>query len=157
MTDHNRRDPAIEEFLASVGTKLKRMPPARRAEELDELGQHLDLLVAGYRAQGRDQRSAVTAAIERFGHAEHIGRQLWSASRRSSRRTPLYYLAFWLGYGAIVLIANLALLAVIDAPPALSGQLGDHLRTAWIPAVVLPAVFVLHDLWRHRNTAKTGS
>lgn len=151
-TERAQRDAAIDSFLGSIGAQLRGMAPARREEELRELGQHLDLLVAGYRAQGLSERAAAAAAIDRFGRAEHLARELRAAARRPDRgSSPLYYLAFWLGYGAVIVLVHLAILAVIDAPLDLPERLGDRLRVAAWPAVILPAVFVLHDVWRRRR------
>lgn len=151
MAERNDRDPAVEAYLATVGGRLRRMPAAQRAEELRELGQHLDLLVAGYQAQGMARRAATEAAIERFGRAEHLGRELRSAARAGERRSAGYYLAFWVGYGIVVAVINLAVLAVIDAPLNLAERLGDRLWLVAPPALLAPAVFVLPALWRQRR------
>lgn len=158
MTEQDYQEPAIEEFLDSVATRLRRMPAAQRAEELRELGQHLDLLVAGARARGLSRQAAAEAAIERFGRAEHLGRELWAASRQGGEhRSMRYYVTFWLGYGAVVALVNLAVLALIDAPLNLADRLGDRLWTVALPALLIPAVFVLPALWRqHRSTTPSS-
>ncbi|HEX8630032.1 MAG TPA: hypothetical protein VF755_17890 [Catenuloplanes sp.] len=158
MTEQDYRDPAIDAFLASVATRLRGMPAARRAEELRELGQHLDLLVAGAQAQGLTRQAASQVAIERFGRAEHLGRELLAASRQGGEhRSPRYYLTFWLGYGVVVALVNLAILAVIDAPLNLADRLGDRLWTVALPALFTPAVFVLPAWWRQRRTTTASS
>lgn len=152
------REPMIDEFLGSVGARLRRLPPERRAEELRELGQHLDLLVAGYRTQGLSGPAAAAAAVDRFGRAEDLGRQLHAAARRPAPGTsPLYYLGFYLVYGATIVLVHLGIMAVIDAPLALPERLGDRLSTAAWPALLLPALFVVHDIRRRRRDAAAAS
>ena len=153
MTDQSRRDPAIDEFLEAVGARLRRMSAPRRAEELSELGPHLDLLAEAYRSRGLAPREAAAAAIERFGRAEDLGRELHTAHRPDRRSSPLYYLGFCLVYGAVIALVQLGVLALIDAPLELPERLGDRLRVAVWPAVLIPPLFVLHDLWRRRDTA----
>lgn len=153
VTDQTRRDPAIDEFLEAVGGRLRRIPPVRRAEELDELGQHLDLLVEGYRSRGLAPRAAAEAAIERFGRAEDLGRKLYAVHGSDRRSSPLYYLGFCLVYGAVIALVHLGIMAFIDAPLNLSERLGDRLSVAVWPAVLIPPMFVLHDIWRRRDTA----
>ncbi len=42
----------LDQYLKTVGARLKRLTPAQRAEELQEIRQHLEALIAGYVAQG---------------------------------------------------------------------------------------------------------
>ena len=153
MTDQPRRDPVIDEFLEAVGARLRRMSSVRRTEELSELGQHLDLLADAYRSRGLKPRAAAEAAIQRFGRAEDLGKELHTAHGSDRRSSPLYYLGFCLVYGAVIALIHLGMLALIDAPLDLSERLGDRLRAAAWPAVLIPALFVLHDVWRRRDTA----
>lgn len=152
VTEQARRDPAIDLFLESVGTRLRRMPPEHKADELRELGQHLDLLVAGHQTQGLTRQAAVAAAIERFGRAEDLGRELHAAAPRPARGTsPLYYVGFCLVYGVVIALVHLGVLALIDAPLNLPERLGERLSVAAWPALLLPPLFVLHDVWRRRR------
>jgi hypothetical protein len=157
MTEQLGRDPAVDTYLESVGGRLRRMPPERRAEELRELGQHLDLLVVGYRTQGLTPQAAAAAAVERFGRAEDLGRELHAAVHRPARGTsPLYYLGFCVIYGVVIAMVHLGVLAVIDAPLNLPDRLGDRLGVVAWPALLIPPLFVLHDVWRRRRDVATS-
>lgn len=152
-------DEQIQHFLARVRHEMRGMTEQRRAEELRELEQHLAMLVEGYRAEGLDERRAATAAIQRFGRAEQIGRGLRTADRRRrDQPSVLGYLGFYVVYAAAIVVINLLILAAIDAPLDLPQRFGDRLTQTGIPALLLPPLWIVADLVRHRRRgAKTPS
>ncbi len=46
-------NPRLERYLAAVEARLQPLSPPQRDEELRELRQHLDALIAGHRARPR--------------------------------------------------------------------------------------------------------
>ena len=76
----------VDAYLAGVARQLAALPADERDEELRELRQHLDALVAGYRATGLEPEAAARAAVERFGEPERIGRGLRKVADRYRRR-----------------------------------------------------------------------
>jgi len=61
------------------------MSPAARADERRELAAHLDALVAAHLELGRDEETAVRSALQEFGSADHLGRQLARSLKRGMR------------------------------------------------------------------------
>ncbi len=138
-----RHHHAVEAFLSQVDGRLRHLPAERRTAERDELAQHLDLLVAAYRARGMDEAQAARAAIERFGRAERIGADLAMAGRKTAE-----YVKFAIWYGAFIVGAYLALFWSMGDP------LPRHMP--WVigaNAVLLPAVFILADVRKRRRAA----
>jgi hypothetical protein len=76
-------DTTVNEYLAQLSARLKALPADRREEELREIRQHLDALVAGHVHRGKTEAEAVQAAIRQFGHAERIGAELGDACARA--------------------------------------------------------------------------
>jgi hypothetical protein len=142
-----RRHPTIEAFLAAVDAKLRALPKARRASERDELAQHLDLLVSAYKLRGLGEDEAVAAAIERFGRAERIGRDLYEAAW-DIPRSAAHYLKFYLAYGVAIVVTYLALFWSMGDP------MPRHLPLAIaMNALVLPAAFIFADVKKRRRAA----
>jgi hypothetical protein len=143
MPETNRHR-VVETFLAAVDDRLRRLQPARRAAERDELGQHLDLLVAAYRARGLDEDAAAAAALERFGRAERIAGDLADAWRRE--RKTAEYARFFVAYAGFIVVAYLALFwSMGDALPR-------HLP--WVialNALLLPSAFIYADARKRRK------
>jgi hypothetical protein len=148
MKNDARRHPAIEAFLATVEGKLRGLAPEARADERNELAQHLDLLAAAYQARGLDEAGAAAAALERFGHAERIGRDLHRASRCGDRPSPLDYLRFFLGYGGFIVVAYLALFWSMGdpMPRGLPWAIAAN-------ALLLPSAFIYSDMKKRRKAA----
>jgi uncharacterized membrane protein len=73
----------LEEYLNTLAVRLGKLPAAQREEELCEIRQHLELLVASHREQGRSEEEAIRLAISQFGRAEKIGHDLGQAGRKS--------------------------------------------------------------------------
>jgi hypothetical protein len=85
----------LDRYIKTVSARLKTLTPAQRDEELREIRQHLEALIAGYLAQGRSEDTATSEAIRQFGRAEQIGRELGSAwAQRQIRRLWPYAVAY---------------------------------------------------------------
>jgi len=77
----------LDRYVNTLSARLKKVPPAERNEELREIRQHLEALIAGYIAQGRSEEAATAEAIGQFGRADRLGRELGGAwARRQVRR-----------------------------------------------------------------------
>jgi hypothetical protein len=85
------RDPRIEAYLDQVVTQLpRRMSPACRLEHRAELAAHLEALVDAHIELGNDEETAALGALQRFGSAKELGRQLSREWKRSARlRAPV--------------------------------------------------------------------
>jgi hypothetical protein len=143
------RHRAIEAFLAQVDERLRLLPVARRASEREELAQHLDLLVASYRASGRDEAAAARAAVERFGRAERIGQELRGAWRREAD-APFDYARWFTGYIALIWIPYLGICWF-------SGDsMGLPVAFATGNMVLTPAIFYAADYKRRRSARAHG-
>ena len=141
----------VDRYLASVARRLTALPAARRDEDLRELRQHLDTLVTGYRAAGLDEQAAARAAVERFGHAERIGRGLRDVAR--PRRSVRWYAGFWLVFTAVQLAANLLVLLLAGEPSDLRDQPLQQLWPVLLFSVVGPVAFIFGDVRRRRRAA----
>jgi hypothetical protein len=131
-------NPQVDRYIATLGARLRSLSPARRAEELREVRQHLDALVAGHLARGLSEEEAVEAALRQFGHAEQIGQQLQGAleQRRAPRLWP--YLAVYL---ALVALIFGAFATANDQPTDFPQGFGSQL----LLALALPAgTFAIH-------------
>ncbi len=124
--------PRLEQYLAAVGARLRTLPPARRDEEVREIRQHLDALVAAHLARGQSPEEAVDVALRQFGHAEQIGRQLQGAWARP--RAPRLWP--WVGlYLSLVVLIYGAFATANDQPTDFPSHFGDQL----LLALALPA------------------
>ncbi|MBA3468505.1 MAG: hypothetical protein H0T53_02560 [Herpetosiphonaceae bacterium] len=142
----------IDQYIKTVSARLKRLTPAQRAEEIQEIRQHLEALIAGYVAQGRSEDEATGAAIRQFGRAEQIGRELGGAwALRQVRRLWPYAVAY---VSLVLLIFGFFALAndqPSDFPYGWANQL--------IMALVLPAGMFSMGLikyLRHRRALRRG-
>ena len=68
--------PHLESYLRRVENQLKNLSVEQRAEELRELGQHLQALVQEGQESGLSQSEAVQAALAQFGPYRRVGREL---------------------------------------------------------------------------------
>jgi uncharacterized membrane protein len=75
----------LEAYLNTFATRLGKLPGAQRDDELREIQQHLELLIASHREQGKSEEEAVRLAISQFGRAEKIGRDLSEANSKSNK------------------------------------------------------------------------
>ena len=85
-------DPRIEAYLNRIDRRLLSLPPERRSNELTELRSHLETLVRDHLLRGATHDEAVQGALEAFGKAETLGRDLARTGSRS-RRFPHVLLA----------------------------------------------------------------
>lgn len=68
--------PHIEKYLEQLKRQLKSLPPDQSAEEIREIGIHLQALVEEGREGGLCEDEAVRAAIAQFGSHRKVGREL---------------------------------------------------------------------------------
>jgi peptidoglycan/LPS O-acetylase OafA/YrhL len=124
-------DPRVEQYLQTIARQLGASDPARRDDELRELRQHLETLIAGHRARGLADNAAVETALHQFGHAEQLGRDL---GRITVRRAPRLWPVLCLYLGMVALIFGLFATAN-DKPTDFPATWGGQLALA----IVLPA------------------
>jgi hypothetical protein len=124
--------PRIDRYIETLGARLRSLSPAQRDEELREVRQHLDALVAGHNARGLSEEEAVEAALRQFGHAEQIGQQLQGALAPRRTAPLLPYVIFYL---ALVALAFGAFATANDQPTDFPRGFGPQL----LLALVLPA------------------
>jgi hypothetical protein len=145
-------DPRLEEFIALLGRRLAGLPRQVREEELDEVRLHLDALIEEYRSEGLSRDAAVTAAIDRFGSADRVGRGLASARRRRQVSGYLQMLVFMSVGGIPAYLATWAVLGgVLDAEPFRWSEALP--RALWL-VFTTTVVFVAFDLWRRRRRSR---
>lgn len=101
----------LDHYLATLDGRLKRLTPARRQEEMQEIRQHLEALAAGHRIAGLSEDEAAEAAIHQFGHAEQVGQELGKASQKQRIRS------LWLILIYIVTVALIFGIFVINDNP----------------------------------------
>lgn len=135
-------NPRIERYIATLGARLRSLSSAQRDEELSEVRQHLDALVAGHRARGLSEEEAVEAALHQFGHAEQIGQQLHRAW--AQRRVPRLWPAL-VGYVVLVALIFGAFATANDQPTDFPQGFGPQL----LLALVLPAGTLAIQLVRY--------
>lgn len=107
----------LENYLAEVAARLHSLPTARRNEELREIRAHLENAVQAYQELGDSEDDAAQAAVQRFGSANTIGRQMartWWRGRFIAFRESVSGLIVM----AAILLAlpNMLLHALIPAP-----------------------------------------
>ena len=122
----------MERYLSSVSSHLKDLPADERDEQLREMRQHLESLVAAHRASGLNQDEAVSAALNQFGDSQRIGSQLRHASKQ--HRLPNLWLYVGIYLSAVILTLGVFISAndkPTDFPYGLTNQI--------ILAMVLPA------------------
>jgi hypothetical protein len=140
------RHPAIETYLAEVDQRMLRLPEERRADEREELAQHLDLLVRACRARGMDGDAAARAAVDRLGRAGDIGAALERAARRK-HPTPMDYVRM----GGVYVAVWMATHAAVDyALFRLAGWPLDQLARAVSDAILVSAVLVYTNVRSRR-------
>jgi hypothetical protein len=67
-------------YLAQISFQLSYLPFWRRNEQLREIRQHLNTSIAAEVATGESEIAAINHAIEQFGPAELVGREIAAAS-----------------------------------------------------------------------------
>ena len=142
-------NPRLEQYLMTIAARMKTAPAKQRDEEVEEMRQHLEALVAGHIAQGRGEDAAVEAAIRQFGRAEQVGRGLertWQRNQPRSLWAPaLIYLVSALLIFGFFATAN-------DKPTDFPYDLGDQILLAIvIPCGVL--IKTVFDRWGTRRAS----
>ncbi|HEY8598974.1 MAG TPA: permease prefix domain 1-containing protein [Thermomicrobiales bacterium] len=125
-------NPQVTAYLDTVRQQLGSLSADRRDEEMREIRQHLELLIAAQRAQGFGEDAAAATALRQFGHAEQIGRQLQRAEM-NARQPRLWPLLLFYACSVVLIFGLLATAndKPTDFPASLAGQL--------VLALVLPA------------------
>ena len=86
----------LEEYLNAFALRLNKFSAAQREDQLREIRQHLEALVASHRKSGKSEEEAISLAIAQFGRAEKIGRDLNSSVSKSTMgRTATSLFAHW--------------------------------------------------------------
>lgn len=117
---------ALDDYLDRLGLELQ-ATPEEAAEVLREVRSHLELATLDAERRGNDESVSLARALERFGPAEHIGRELRQVHGRAT----------WQEAGLATL--PLLLFGLLDAAP--------H-APAWIaPLLLMLATFLG---WRAR-------
>jgi len=138
-------NPRLERYLSTIASRLRTVPAEQRDEQVEEMRQHLEALVAGHVALGCGEDDAVEAAIRQFGRAEQVGRGLnrtWQPSQPWSLWAPaLIYLVSVLLIFGFFATAN-------DKPTDFPHELGDQI----LMAIVLPCGVLIKTLVDHLGT-----
>jgi hypothetical protein len=92
-------DRRLDHYITTVSKRKRSLPAAQREEDLREVRQHLEALVAGHVMRGMSEAQAVDAALRQFGRAEQIGQDL-AVAQQPSR--PLWH--YLLMYACCVLL-----------------------------------------------------
>lgn len=79
-------DNELDKYLQSLAHELRRLPQERREEELREIRQHLEAIVARLMEGGLSEQEAVEATIAQFGAARTVGHELVRVAPRSESR-----------------------------------------------------------------------
>lgn len=135
----------LDHYLETIEARLQGLLPARRQEEMREIRQHLEALVAGHRIAGLSEEEAVAAAIRQFGHAEQVGQALNQASQQQRMR----YL--WLILIYILTVAvSFGIYVINDNPDTLFAKL---VMAFSLPATILAlgVAEVVQNYLRSRN------
>jgi hypothetical protein len=74
---------SLDDYLDQLGRELQ-APPEESAEILREIRSHLELAVLDMERNGRDRDARLARALERFGGAGHIGRELRQVHGRAT-------------------------------------------------------------------------
>lgn len=123
----NRR---LDDYITTLGRRLQGLSQTQREEDLHEVRQHLEALIAGHVQRGLSEAEAVDAALRQFGRAEQIGKDL-AAAQQPSR--PLWH--YLLMYAGCVLVIFLFFATANDKPTDFPYGWAEQL----VLALVLPA------------------
>ena len=137
----------LDRYIADLGARLRALPPAARDEELREVRQHLDALVAGHLAQGQSEEEAIEAALRQFGRAEQIGRQLLRAWEKN--RVPRLWLHA-VAYLFMVALIYGAFATANDQPTDFPRWVGTQI----LLALTLPAGTLVIQVVRYLRTRR---
>ena len=131
----------LPKYLEVLSHELRDLPEQRREEELCEVRQHLEAIVARLMDGGLSETEAVEAATAQFGAARKVGRELKMAGKKGEPWWRAW--AGAVGAGVLYLAANFYAIAV-TARMVTSARLGspEFYLALWIPQ----AVFVIAPL-----------
>jgi uncharacterized membrane protein len=125
---HSRQDSSrISAYLERVESQLTRLPSDRRRQQVEELRQHLDALIAQYEEVGVLPGEGVEAAIGQLGDPARLGRWLlreWRLTERKAageRHAPARY--------ALKALVWTSLFSFWFCDPLLA-----HVHSAWFPS-----------------------
>ena len=79
----------LDEYLATVETRLQSLSELERDEQMTELRQHLEALITARQRQGEGEEAATESAIRQFDQAQEVGADLSrSVWRMRLKRLP---------------------------------------------------------------------
>ena len=136
----------LDEYLNTVAGRIGSLLSAQREDELREIRQHLELLVASHREDGRSEEEAIGLAISQFGRAEKIGREL-SLADKKSRMKPTA-LSATIGCSVSMFIAYGFFSLINDKPTDFPYHQSDKL---WLAAVIALCGFSIRYLLEKRQ------
>lgn len=76
----------LEQYIETVETRLRALPPEQRNNEVEEIRQHLESMVAAHVELGYGEQEAVELSLTQFGKAERVGKDLNRVHLRNERR-----------------------------------------------------------------------
>ncbi|RYG72734.1 hypothetical protein EON80_03865, partial [bacterium] len=69
----------LETYLHQIESHLKGLSAHEKEQQLQEISQHLEILIAGQQVAGLSEAEAMQAAIRKFGDPAEIGRDIIEA------------------------------------------------------------------------------
>ena len=138
----------LEKYLSQIEKQLSTLPAEQRQGELREIRSHLEMMIEANVARGDDSNEAMMKALEQFGAAEKVGRELKHAKHIRCN----HYLRMLLS-GIVIVIIQLCSMQIIrwlmqisiltDEPHALFWeltfiQLCFGFICGWIAEVIAP-------------------
>lgn len=142
-------DRRLDHYITTLGSRLQGLPQTQREEELREVRQHLEALVAGHTMRGMSEAEAVTAALRQFGHAEQIGKELAAAQRPNQPALWRYLLM----YACCVLVSFIFFVTANDKPTDFPYGWVEQL----LMALVLPASLLVVTVSAYVRTARSAN
>ena len=140
----------LEQYVETVAARLGTLPEAERTEQIAELRQHLESLVASAQTEGASEEAATETALRQFGDARQVGTDLnRSGWRMRLKRLPeswvtalsvvsgisLVNLLFRFGYAPLVK-------ALVPTLPAPSGLPPHATITVIGSSLLAPSLFL---------------
>jgi len=122
----------LEKYLSQIEKQLAALPAEQRQEELREICSHLEMMIEGNVARGCDADEAIAKAIEQFGAARKIGKDLIGArinNRFMRKRIALAILAS-LAVSSIGTLPSFLMVSAVSSP---GNIVSEHIRISmWI-------------------------
>ena len=145
----------LENYLKEVRTQLRSLPAGKQDEELREIRQHLQALIAGNVERGDSEDKAVAAAIRQFGSSKQVGQSLRQAQTAKGMMTMTKIMQKKKLFLVVFTILHMAVIAAMLA----AGNNSSFFPFAGLPGVSpwLMGVYVLLSplvspvLWLHFN------